>query len=98
VLYNEVQVIKVCLYTFKYYTLGLVTKIQACILHTILQGLDAQRDSICKWSQYGTFSGCGWRVVANILNKKLWKADKEWSSNLEVGRGPTTPPHKKVIC
>jgi len=28
-----------------------------------------------------------WRVAANIPNKQSWRADKRWSSSLEVGRG-----------
>jgi len=28
-----------------------------------------------------------WRVAANILNKQLWTANKEWSSSGGIGRG-----------
>jgi hypothetical protein len=35
-----------------------------------------------------------WRVAANIMNKKSRKADKGWSSTLEVGWG--TPRHEDV--
>jgi hypothetical protein len=37
----------------------------------------------------------GWRVAANILNKQSRTADKGWPSSLGVGRGLTTPHHKK---
>jgi hypothetical protein len=37
-----------------------------------------------------------WRVAANILNKQSRIADKGWPSSLEIGRGLTTPHHKKV--
>jgi hypothetical protein len=39
-----------------------------------------------------------WRVAANILNKQSLKADREKSFSLGVGRGATTPPHRKVMC
>ena len=32
-----------------------------------------------------------WRVSANILNKQLRTADKEWSSSLGLGQMLTTP-------
>ena len=45
-------------------------------------------------ARHGASSGCGWRngleirrVAANMLNKQLRTADKEWSSSLVVGRG-----------
>ena len=37
-----------------------------------------------------------WRVAANILNKQSRRADKGWSSSLEVGRGANNgSPSKK---
>jgi hypothetical protein len=36
-----------------------------------------------------------WRVAANILNNELRTAGKGWPSSLRVGRGLTTPHHKK---
>jgi hypothetical protein len=38
------------------------------------------------------------RVPANILNKQSRTANKVWSSSLGVGRGLTTPQHKKYAC
>jgi hypothetical protein len=32
-----------------------------------------------------------WRLAANILNKKLWKSDKGWSSSLVIGCGANNP-------
>lgn len=33
-----------------------------------------------------------WRVSADILDKQMWMADKEWSCSLAVGQGLTTAP------
>jgi hypothetical protein len=38
-----------------------------------------------------------WKLAANILNKQPRTNDKGWSSSLGVGRGATTPHHKKQI-
>jgi hypothetical protein len=38
-----------------------------------------------------------WSVAANILNKIARKAEKEWSSSLEVGRGDNSSL-KKTAC
>jgi hypothetical protein len=38
------------------------------------------------------------KVAVNILNKQPRTNDKEWSSSLGVGRGVTTPHHKKQAC
>jgi hypothetical protein len=39
-----------------------------------------------------------WRISANVLNKQLQAANKEWSSNLRGGQGLTTPHHKQPAC
>jgi hypothetical protein len=39
-----------------------------------------------------------WMVAANILHKQSRIADREWFFSLGVGRGLTTPPHKKSAC
>jgi hypothetical protein len=36
-----------------------------------------------------------WRVAANTLNKQPWRAEKGWSSNLDVGHGGLRTPHHK---
>jgi hypothetical protein len=39
-----------------------------------------------------------WRVDTNILNKQSRRADKGWSSSLEVGRGANNSSQKKISC
>jgi hypothetical protein len=47
------------------------------------------------WVADGGDSLQTWRMAANILNKQLWTADKEWSSGLGVGQGANiSSPYK----
>jgi hypothetical protein len=39
-----------------------------------------------------------WRIAVNILNKQSQTANRWWSSSLGLGKGLTTPHHKKPAC
>jgi hypothetical protein len=39
-----------------------------------------------------------WMAAANMLNKELQTADKEWSSILWIGWGLTIPYHNRLSC
>ena len=37
-------------------------------------------------------------VAVNIVNKKLWAANKQWSTSLTVRQVANTPYHKNLTC
>ena len=37
-------------------------------------------------------------MAVNILNKKLWAANKQWSTALAVERAVNSPYHKHIKC
>jgi hypothetical protein len=56
---------------------------------TVILLMELNQDHSMSCSQFadGGDSLQIWRVAANILNKKLWTTDKEWSFSLVVGHG-----------
>jgi hypothetical protein len=53
---------------------------------------------VCRQIADGTEGLQIWMAAANILNKELQTADKEWPSVLWIGWGLTTPYHNRLAC